>query len=60
MNYFVSSIFIDFDHNEVRRSDISQGFMDGELVVRKKGKRRMVGFLEYLNFKTGIPRTDTD
>ena len=56
----MSSIFIDFNCNEVRGSDISQGFMDGEIVVREKGKRRIICFLEYLNFITRIPRTDTD
>jgi hypothetical protein len=38
MNNLMSSIFIDFNCNEVRGPDISQSFMDGEIVVRKRGK----------------------
>lgn len=60
MNHLMSPIFVDFNGNEVRGSNIPQDFMYGELVVWKEGKRRMICFSEYVNLVARIPRTDTD
>src|SRR4030066_2550638 len=60
MHNLIGTIVIDLESDKVWSSDFSQYLVDGEILVRKKGKRDLICFFKYLHFKRRVSRTNTD
>ncbi len=55
----VCSVFINSDGDKIRCPDLSDFLMNGKIIIGKEGERDFVGISEMLDFKGGIPDTDS-
>ena len=53
-------VFLDPDGKKIGSSHISEGIVDGEILIRKEGEGRIICALKHLDFIRGVPGPDSD
>jgi hypothetical protein len=60
MYNLVRPVVIDLDGNKIWGSHLSQHLLDGEILIREKGKWNLICLIKYPYFKKRISRTNAD